>query len=158
MCVWTITKFSSPLFRIWESPNTRICFVGLNILQYWSAPHWCFRCSFSKKTFEFHYFLAPNGDFDQNKNGVGRSACMIFFSKLHPLRPNCIHSDFTAHTPTSLHTLWPYCTHSSLLDTLLTAHTPNITAHTSKLTAHTPTTLFRSIYIRNIGRWVPLFF
>lgn len=84
-------------------------------------------------------------------------ARLWIFSQLHPLRPHCTHSNFTAHTPTSLHTLWPNCTHSSLLDTLLTAHTPNTTAHTSKLTAHTPTTLFRSIYIRNIERWVPLF-
>ena len=74
---------------------------------------------------------------------------------------NCTHSDFTANTPTSLHKLGPYCKHSKLQETLLTArtsqiahtpnitaHTPNLTAHTQKptLTAHTATTLFERIY------------
>ena len=72
-------------------------------------------------------------------------------------------SDFTENTPTLLHKHGPHCTHTKLLETLLTArtptnkiaHTPNITAHTpnltahslkSILTAHTSTMLFERIY------------
>ena len=69
----TISKIYSSLFRIWDSPHTpipHICFVGINIFQCWSAPTDNSGVRLKKKTFKFHYFLAPHGDFDQNKNIV----------------------------------------------------------------------------------------